>query len=89
MTHFNPVVDLSKICAVCRLAIQPEQRPSVLLEDGREIHVECHLRLCPLCRQPVPLEISKTDDHGRAVHEDCYVRTLMKTPVPQNRQIPA
>jgi len=28
--------------------------------------------ICPLCNQPVVLETSKVDEHGRAVHEDCY-----------------
>ncbi len=28
---------------------------------------------CALCQRPVPLEISKTDEFGRAVHEECYV----------------
>jgi hypothetical protein len=29
--------------------------------------------LCPLCKPPVPLESAKTDENGRAVHEECYI----------------
>ena len=28
---------------------------------------------CPLCNQPVPLESAKTDEHGHAIHEECYL----------------
>src|SRR5579864_3038909 len=28
---------------------------------------------CCICNRPVPLEISKTDEYGQAVHEECYV----------------
>ncbi len=30
--------------------------------------------VCCVCTIPIPLETSKTDEHGRAVHEECYVR---------------
>jgi hypothetical protein len=32
--------------------------------------------LCPVCNKPVSLESAKTDEHGRAIHEDCYVLAL-------------
>jgi hypothetical protein len=32
---------------------------------------------CPVCGGSVNLEDSKTDDHGRAVHENCYVWTVI------------
>jgi hypothetical protein len=32
--------------------------------------------LCFICHTPVELEISKTDENGRAVHERCYLRRL-------------
>jgi len=32
---------------------------------------------CSICAAPVPLETSKTDEHGKAVHEECYVRTTI------------
>ena len=31
---------------------------------------------CAICEQPVNLEESKTDEHGNAVHENCYVWTV-------------
>ena len=30
--------------------------------------------ICRICTEPVPLETSKTDEKGSAVHEECYVR---------------
>jgi hypothetical protein len=39
---------------------------------------------CALCNGPVELETCKTDERGRAVHEECYVRKIRansKTPV--------
>jgi hypothetical protein len=32
--------------------------------------------MCPLCGEPVSLERCKTDEDGRAIHEDCYVRKV-------------
>jgi hypothetical protein len=29
--------------------------------------------LCQICGKPVAVETSKTDENGRAIHEDCYV----------------
>jgi hypothetical protein len=31
---------------------------------------------CCICRQPVALEISKANEHGEAVHEECYVKAV-------------
>ena len=31
-----------KICPLCGLPIEQEQRPSVALADGKEVHVECY-----------------------------------------------
>jgi hypothetical protein len=31
---------------------------------------------CAICGKPVPLETSKTDERGRAVHEVCYLAQL-------------
>jgi hypothetical protein len=33
--------------------------------------------VCRLCTVPMPLETSKTDEHGKAVHEQCYVRKMI------------
>lgn len=32
--------------------------------------------LCRICGKPVAVEISKTDDRGQAIHEDCYALKL-------------
>jgi len=29
--------------------------------------------VCCICAMPIRLETSKTDEHGHAVHEECYV----------------
>jgi len=29
--------------------------------------------ICSICKDPVNLEESKTDEHGQAVHENCYI----------------
>jgi len=39
------------------------------------------LPVCPICEKPVDLETSKTDEHGHAIHEECYLLKLqMKQP---------
>jgi hypothetical protein len=30
--------------------------------------------VCSICAVPLPLETSRTDEKGRGVHEECYVR---------------
>lgn len=30
-----------KNCVACKLPILPEQRPAILLENGKEVHCEC------------------------------------------------
>jgi hypothetical protein len=35
--------------------------------------------ICPRCSQPVRLEDAKTDEDGRAMHEDCYYAGLKGT----------
>jgi hypothetical protein len=36
--------------------------------------------ICSICKEPVGIEASKTDEDGKPVHEDCYVRRLMAAP---------
>jgi hypothetical protein len=33
---------------------------------------------CVICRESVKLEESKTDEYGKAIHEDCYVSKLTR-----------
>lgn len=35
--------------------------------------------LCPICNMPVLLETAKTDEHGRAIHEECYLLAMKLT----------
>ena len=37
---------------------------------------ESGLIRCSLCQMPVPVESSKADDNGKAVHEECYLLRL-------------
>ncbi len=36
--------------------------------------------ICPICHEPVKLETSKTDECGRAIHEECCVQILTRKP---------
>jgi hypothetical protein len=38
--------------------------------------------ICSLCNKPVPLETSKADEYGKAVHEGCYLLNLSAKRVP-------
>jgi hypothetical protein len=31
---------------------------------------------CSICNKPIELETAKTDENGKAVHEECYVRVM-------------
>ena len=33
---------------------------------------------CSICNEPVEVEAAKTDEDGQAVHEDCYVRRMVR-----------
>lgn len=45
-----------------------------------------HLPICGICKKPVELETSKTDEYGTAIHEECYASkvALRKSPNPPN-----
>lgn len=32
--------------------------------------------MCQICKQPVILETARVDEHGKAVHEECYFNAL-------------
>jgi hypothetical protein len=57
-------------------------------------HEDWHPR-CIICKEPVNLALSKTDEYGRPVHEGCYVwllesqkqpRFLANTAVPKSER---
>ena len=33
---------------------------------------------CAICKRTVNLNLSKADEYGRAVHEECYVSLLLR-----------
>jgi hypothetical protein len=33
--------------------------------------------VCSLCNEPVEVETAKTDENGRAIHEECYVLKML------------
>ena len=41
-----------KLCAICKLPITTEQRPSVQLRNGHEVHVECYPKYEEAARRP-------------------------------------
>jgi len=43
---------------------------------------------CSICNGPVDLKTAKTDEGGKSVHEECYVRRMRRRQItlqPQNR----
>jgi hypothetical protein len=45
--------------------------------------------ICSICFQPIRLETTKTDEHGKPMHEDCYVSqvTARKSPSQGQRKV--
>ena len=41
---------------------------------GNNEHPSRQSVVCSICSVPLPLETSRTDEHGKGVHEQCYVR---------------
>jgi hypothetical protein len=41
---------------------------------------------CNICRKPIPIEEAKTDGDGKPVHEECYVKSFIASPHPENTQ---
>jgi hypothetical protein len=54
------------------------------------VFIESPLFLCCLCGAPVDLRTTKTDEYGKAIHEDCYVlRMRMKRGMLRSSQDPS
>jgi hypothetical protein len=32
--------------------------------------------ICPFCNEAVDLETTKTNEDGKAVHEECYIKSI-------------
>jgi hypothetical protein len=43
---------------------------------------------CRICRLPVDLKTSNTDEEGQAVHQQCYSRRLCSPPQPPGEKKP-
>ena len=51
----------------------------------RFIH-NVRLPKCSICNEPVESKTSKTDENGKAVHEDCYIRRMrLKEIIPPHK----
>jgi hypothetical protein len=44
-----------------------------------------YLATCDICKKPVKLELAKTDELGRTVHEGCYLLKLHSQPTIQRK----
>lgn len=70
------------------VALLAASRPEVTAPVGKFLQFIRKLRLpkCRICNKPVEFEIAKTDENGKAVHEECYaarVRLKAITPPPK------
>jgi hypothetical protein len=43
---------------------------------GRSLGDQSGVARCGICELPVSLEAAKTDEYGRAIHEECYARKM-------------
>ena len=53
------------------MRLSPSPKAHALSVQSRNVNP-----LCSICDRRVPLEKAKTDEHGLAVHEECYVLKL-------------
>jgi hypothetical protein len=60
---------------------------SRLVQSSENIYEGQWRPKCVICKEIVELEESKVDEHGQAIHEQCYVSKLVgkKTTKQQNR----
>jgi hypothetical protein len=61
---------LSTRLSVCKRGLLMSLSPQNIWERFRRKPLP---PVCRICGKPVAVEISKTDEDGRAIHEDCYV----------------
>jgi hypothetical protein len=47
-----------------------------------------YLPTCHICNKPIKLEMAKTDESGRAVHEGCYLLKVMVKRYPVEKAKP-
>ena len=75
MKYFNSAVFYQEKKWTVRLASCPVCRPE--LPSTHNSAGRMDTPICFVCKQPVRLEYAKTDENGKAVHEDCYLQHLM------------
>ena len=51
----------------------PHSFPDISNTDLPRIYEHADSPICFVCKKPVPLETAKTEEHGLAVHEQCYL----------------
>lgn len=59
---------------ICAFACYPWCSKEDHVMTGSAQYASQRVIVCCICGGPVPLETSKTDERGKAVHEECYVR---------------
>lgn len=58
---------------VCPINGRPTVSKTPYLVSSHKSALWPKLPVCPICRESVALEISKADEDGNAIHEQCYV----------------
>ena len=66
--HIPPPDPILGVGLLCNLMNGADRRPNLATQNP--------IHLCHVCAKPVDLGMCKTDDHGQAVHDDCYVSKL-------------
>lgn len=60
---------------------------------GSTKYASQHIAFCSICDNPIPLEITATDENGEAVHEECYasqtISQFRKSLYPTLKRLPA
>jgi hypothetical protein len=47
-----------------------------IAEMSQKVRRHAGLPTCNICNRPVDLKVAKTDEDGKGVHEECYVRRM-------------
>jgi len=56
----------------------------------RQFTSKSRFPMCSLCNEPVELRTAKTDEDGKAVHEECYTLKMQPPrPMPLPRENPS
>lgn len=61
-----------RLCNTEQTSVEAIHYLAFLIKEG----AMSYRPICAICQEPVGLEESKTDEHGKEVHENCYVWTV-------------